>query len=887
MSAENPDIPNVALRADDSGVRRIVDASPVLTCSLTPRLEVELVSQSLLDYFGKTLDELKNWASIGVIHPNDLEAVIHQIRNSAETGESFDFENRCRRCDGAFRWLRVRGVPLRNAQGQIERWYALLVDIEDQRQAEEALRKSERSLNLIINTIPELAWSTEPDGSVDFLNRRWLDYTGFTAEQALGWKWTTALHPDDIDGLTEHWKIIMATGVPGEYEARLRRFDGIYRWFLFRAEPVKDESGSVLKWCGQSIDIENRKQAEDAMRAKEQELRATINAIPTPAWSSLPNGYVDFLNQRWLDYTGMTADQALGWGWGTSIHPDDRDALVSEWQSCLAAGTGAEAEARHRRFDGVYRWFLVRANPLMDESGEVVKWYGINIDIEDLKRTEEVLQSNERTLQMIVNTIPALAWSSRPDGYVTFLNQRWLDYVGITAEQAQGWGWAVSIHPDDASRLGDYWRATLASGQPGEIEARLRRFDGTYRWFLLRATAFRDSTGNIVQWYGFNTDIDDRKRAEEQLKRSEAFLAEGQRLSRTGTFSWRVKANEITWSDELYRMHEIELATPISTDISRIGIHPDDVPLVYEASARGVETSSDYEHTHRIVMPDGRIKFLHVMARAARDFEGGLEYIGAVQDVTQRMVSEEALTKSRSELAHISRVMSLGILTASIAHEINQPLAGIITNAETCLQMLEDNPPDIEGARETALRSIRDGNRASDVIARLRSLFKKKEFVAEVIDLNDVTREVIALSSGELRRNSVVLQLDFTDGLPLVNGDRVQLQQVIMNLIRNAIDAMKEIEDRPRQLLIRTEADTSGSLQLVVQDTGSGFAPDIADRLFESFYSTKSEGMGIGLAISRSIIEAHHGQIWATLNQGPGATFQFSLPCGSSLASER
>jgi signal transduction histidine kinase len=283
-------------------------------------------------------------------------------------------------------------------------------------------------------------------------------------------------------------------------------------------------------------------------------------------------------------------------------------------------------------------------------------------------------------------------------------------------------------------------------------------------------------------------------------------------------------------------------------------------------------------------MPDGHVKFLHVMARATRDPEGRLEYIGGVQDVTQRILSEEALTKSRSELAHITRVMSLGLLTASIAHEVNQPLAGIVTNAETCLQMLDDNPPDIEGARETALRSIRDGNRASDVIVRLRSLFERKEFVAEIVDLNEVTREVIALSSGALRRSGVVLEMGLADDPPPVNGDRVQLQQVIINLLRNAIDAMREIEGRPRQLLIQTERDGAENIRLTVQDTGIGFAPETADRLFESFYRTKNDGRGIGLAISRSIIEAHHGQIWATLNQGPGSTFAFSIPGGSGPA---
>jgi PAS domain S-box-containing protein len=1091
---------------------------------------VELATQALLDFFGVTLDELKDWVSIGIVHPDDLEAVIATTSHSAETGEPFDLEHRCRRVDGVFRRLQARGIPFRNPQGQIERWYALLTDMEDQRQAEEALRTSERSLNLIINTIPDLAWSANSDGSVDFLNQRWLDYTGFSADQALGWSWMNALHPDEIGGLTAHWKSIMASKTPGEIEARLRRFDGVYRWFLFRAVPVKDELGNVIKWYGQNIDIEERKRAEDAVRAKEQELRAAINAIPTPAWSTRPDGYVDFLNQRWLDYAGMTAEQAQGWGWGTSIHPDDRDSLSRQWQLCLASGTGAEVEARHLRFDGVYRWFLVRANPLRDESGNVIKWYGINIDIEERKRAEDAVRANEQALRATIDTIPTPAFSTQADGYVDFLNQRWLDYAGMTAEQAQGWGWRAALHPDDVDRLVEYWRSCLDSGSEAEIEARyrrfdgvyrwclvranplrdasgnvvkwygisidiedrkraeeelrakerdliqiintipmlawstdptgfveflnrrwleftglsaeqasgfgwsvaihpndakglidywqaalgsgtevdvearmrrfdglyrwflfrasplrdesgkivkwygtnvdiedrkqsdqalraseralnliintipmlawstdptgsveflnqrwleftglsaeqasgfgwsvaihpddakglidywqaaldsgtevdvearMRRFDGQYRWFLFRASPLRDESGKIVKWYGTNVDIEDRKRADEELRRSEAFLVEGQRLSRTGTFAWWPDTMRSVWSDELYRIHEIEPGTQISAEIAQIRVHPDDRPLVNEATTRGVETGSDYEHTHRIVMPDGRFKFLHVMARATRDFEGRLEYIGAVQDVTQRMLSEEALTKSRSELAHVSRVMSLGILTASIAHEVNQPLAGIITNAEACLAMLDDNPPDIVGARETALRSIRDGNRAADVVARLRSLIKRKDFVAEIIDLNEAIREVIALSSSELRRSRVVLQMDLADDLPPVNGDRVQLQQVIINLLRNAIDAMREIEDRPRQLLIQTDNDGGENVRLNMQDAGVGFAPDKADRLFESFYSTKNDGMGIGLAISRSIIEAHHGRIWATLNQGPGATFAFSIP---------
>lgn len=415
-----------------------------------------------------------------------------------------------------------------------------------------------------------------------------------------------------------------------------------------------------------------------------------INTIPELAWSTGPDGYVDFLNQRWLDYTGLTAEQALGWNWMTALDPDEVDGLTEYWKTVMASKAPGECEARLRRFDGVYRWFLFRSVPVKDEWGNVIKWYGINIDIEERKQAEDAVRANELALRKIIDAIPTQAHCNLPDGTNEFSNKRWLEFTVLSAEQASGFGWSAAIHPDDAKGLIDYWQAALACGAEVDVEARMRRFDGQYRWFLFRASPLRDESGKIIKWYGTNVDIEDRKRADEELRPSEAFLAEGQRLSRTGTFAWRPDTSKPTWSEELYRIHEMEPGGPISADIAQIGVHPDDIPLVYEASAKRVETGSDYEHTQRIVMPDGRIKFLHVMARATRDFDGRLEYLGAVQDVTQRMISEEALTKSRSELAHITRVMSLGILTASITYEVNQPLSGIITNAETCLQMLDD-----------------------------------------------------------------------------------------------------------------------------------------------------------------------------------------------------
>jgi C4-dicarboxylate-specific signal transduction histidine kinase len=293
---------------------------------------------------------------------------------------------------------------------------------------------------------------------------------------------------------------------------------------------------------------------------------------------------------------------------------------------------------------------------------------------------------------------------------------------------------------------------------------------------------------------------------------------------------------------------------------------------------RASSAASDFQYEHRVLMPDHSVKYLHMIAHGTRNEDGELEYIGAVQDVTNRRLSEEALGKARSEVAHVARVMSLGALTASIAHEVNQPLSGIITNASTCMRMLDANPPNVDGARATARRTIRDGDRAAAVITRLRALFSKKAATIESMDLNEAAREVIALSLSELQRNRVILRSELADNLPPVAGDRVQLQQVILNLVRNASDAMSGVDDRPRQLLIRTEPDEGGQVRLSVQDAGVGFDPQVLDRLFDSFYTTKNDGMGIGLSVGRSIIASHDGRLWATLNEGPGAMFSFSIP---------
>jgi C4-dicarboxylate-specific signal transduction histidine kinase len=385
------------------------------------------------------------------------------------------------------------------------------------------------------------------------------------------------------------------------------------------------------------------------------------------------------------------------------------------------------------------------------------------------------------------------------------------------------------------------------------------------------------------------TDITDRKRSAEALERSEAFLAEGQHLARIGNFSWCPLTGQMEWSKPLYRIFEFANDTVLTLDLVKSRLHPDDV-FVHEKILEKARCAEDhFEYEHRILTTDRAIKHLHVIAHRSKGQAGNLRYIGAIRDVTRERLAEEALTNARAQLARVSRISSLGALTASIAHEVNQPLSGIVTNASACLRMLASDPPDMEGARETARRTIRDGNRAAEVIVRLRRLFSNRTSAFEPTDLNEAAREVIALLRTELEASRVVLRTEFDSTLPLVNGDRVQIQQVIANLMRNAAEAMSDVCARTRLLAIETSSGEGNQVHFLVRDSGIGLSADEAGRIFETFYTTKHDGMGIGLSVSRSIIESHQGRLWTASNDhGQGAVFAFSLPaCPQSLPPDR
>ena len=410
------------------------------------------------------------------VHPDDLERLVEIGRAYVASGQPIDGEARLRRFDGEYRWFLFRPAPARDETGKIVAWYGSITDIEDRKRAEEKAVEAERELQMAIDNIPVLVGTFAADGSRLFVNKRTFEATGLSAADVPGDRWTRkAFHPDDVEAVESLWRACLASGEPFEREIRTRAADGTYRWHLTRRVPVRDAAGKVIRWYGIGHDIEDRKRAEEALQKSEAELieakralQQTIDTIPITVARYSTDGKHEFVNAAWKRYTGLSDEAALGAQWSIVSHPDDIAEGERKWQEARTTGQPVHMEARYRRADGQYRWLAVDRVPFRDEDGNVSKWFAVSYDIEDRKRAEEAVKTSERNLKLIIDTIPALAWSARLDGSAEFFSQHYLDYMGLSLEQAQDWGWTVAVHPDDLTGL-------AASGRPSWPPARPER----------------------------------------------------------------------------------------------------------------------------------------------------------------------------------------------------------------------------------------------------------------------------------------------------------------------------------------------------------------------------------------------------------------------------
>jgi PAS domain S-box-containing protein len=693
-------------------------------------------------------------------------------------------------------------------------------------------------------------------------------------------------HPEDRAAVQKTIDVASSEGKDFDQEHRLVMPDGSVKYIHALARAVKDASGNV-EFAGAVTDVTVVRDTERKLRRSEAYLAEAQRLSRTSSWAW------DVRRREWA-YRSPGVYPLFGFdpeekdlplqAFRDRIHPDDKRSNVEAAARAIEEKMDFEVEFRIVLPDGWIKHIHSVGHPVVDGDGNTIELIGTHLDVTEQYLAKEALQKafdeikkSEDRLRLVIDTIPTLVWRARPDGVPDFLNQPALDYTGLSFDQAET-GWPRAFHADDKKGMLVKWSTIRASGMPGELEARLRRFDGEYRWFLFRAVPLRNEQGNIVKWYGSSTDIEDRKRAEEELRRSEAKLVEAQRVSQTGSFVWNISTGERVGSKEFFRILGYDQPHSVTFEMVLQRAHPEDRAFVEQAIDRAARAGKDLDYEHRLLMPDGSVKHVHVVAHAVRSEAGQLEFIGAVVDVTATKQAEEKLHKAQAELAHVTRVTTLGELTASIAHEVNQPLAAVVANAEACLRWLDRESPDLVAARRSVEWVINDSCRASEVIRRVRALAKKSDIEKVPLDVNDVVREAVVLVQRELSSQLISLRTELAPSLPMILGDRVQLQQVIINLVMNGIEAMQPVTDRQRELVIRSDQDEMRRVHVSVTDCGVGISAEIANRLFNAFFTTKSSGMGMGLSICRSIVEAHEGRLSISPNEGPGTTVQFVLP---------
>jgi PAS domain S-box-containing protein len=647
---------------------------------------------------------------------------------------------------------------------------------------------------------------------------------------------------------------------------------------LRNARDYLTETVKELQRTNDALQAESRKrmQIEDRLRRSEGHLAEAQKLTHTGSFGwSVPSGEI-----RWSDETF----QIFEWDPKTKprlevilqrTHPDDVAFVKENIERASREQKDLDFEHRLLMQDGSIKYLRVVAHAVKDKSGEI-EFVGAVTDITSAKESED-------RIRLIIDTVPAQLWTESPEGIVDFVNRRWIDYTGMTLEQAVGSGWNRMVHPDDIERVLSKWRKFIAEGKPREIESRLRRSDGEYRWFLSRVCPLVDRSGHILGWYGSDTDIHDLKTAEETLRRSEGYLAEAQRLSHTGSWARDAATDEMTYSsEEFYRVlgFDPRFGPPrFETFLQRV--HPHDQAKVREIVEKARREKAEYELDYRIIHPGGDIRDIHVIGHPVLSPSGDVvEFVGTVIDITERRRAEEErerLRQAQADLARVNRVTTMGELTASLAHEVNQPIGAAVTNASTCLRWLAGETPNLEEARAAAMRVVTDGKRAAEIISRVRQLFKKGPTERELLEVNEVVREMTVLLRGEASRHNISVRTELAADLPRTMGDRVQLQQVMMNLIMNSIDAMKS-EGGTRELVIISRFVENEDILVSLSDTGVGLPPQQANQIFNAFFTTKLHGTGMGLRISGTIIESHGGRLWAEDNSPRGATFHFTLP---------
>jgi PAS domain S-box-containing protein len=873
---------------DDQGLslRQIVDLSPALIHTARPDGYLDFFNRKWLDFTGQSLEKLLGWEWTSCIHPDEVESFARKMRESFARGEPFQETSRVRRADGAYRWMLHLKAPLRNSDGIIVKWFGSSIDIEERKRAEEELRTSTQLLQTNEFYLTEAqrlghigSWFFDPSRGFDYWSRELFHIHGLDpATGAPGIEGYLALvHPQDRAFMATLMKRLVVEASEFDVTKRIVRPDGEVRHIRCVGAPVA-ESGILKGIVGNAIDVTEHEILTRELRRREAYLAEAQRLSHTGSFGWRPaSGDIVWSDEtyRIFEYDPaekMTFDRIIG-----RVHPEDGASVRETAERASATGVAFDSTYRLLFADGRIKHLHVLAKPLQSACDEL-EFAGAVIDITEAKQAEEKIRLSERELRTLVEAIPAYVGTNQADGSVDFISRSWLDYTGFSREQGIGWGWASAIHPEDFDRVLANWRAAVAAGTPVEHELRCRRADGTYHWFLYRGLPVRDDGGNVVKWYGTLMNIDALKETENALQMREHELLSIIETIPSMLWSTSPSGEPTHLSQRLLEYYGVPFEKVVNREWVNF-IHPDDREDTTKAFFRAIETGKSFSAIHRVRRADGEYRWHQSRGEPLRDSHGKIiQWYGLLIDIDERKRAEDHLRDTRMKLSRASRIATVAELSASIAHELNQPLMAVLGNAQAAKRWLAANPPNLAETNTSIERVLRAIRSADETMQHIRALFKRESFEKTEANVPDMIREAVRLVHEDPKKSAVLIDCDFDGHLPTVFVDQIQIQQVLCNLILNAIEAMEGSRIHP---LLKVRAAVTDQKEMLIQVIDNGPGVENTEAIFDAFVTTKDKGMGIGLAVSRSIVEAHNGRLWSENNAVGGATFSMALPLSS------
>jgi len=863
---------SVDRRRNEGRLRLVIDTAPAMLYSVRPDGYVDFFNKRWLEYVGVPLEDIQGWQWTNLFHPEDVDDTVGKWRSSLATGKPFEAEARLRRADGEYRLMLLRKVPLRDEAGSIVKWYGSAIDIEERKRAERELRQAEEHIRAILEYSPNWIFLKDTEGRYLLVNREIEKVFGISQEQIKGKRDSEVFPPEHTAEYRANDLKVLRAGHAMEFEEIAFLEDGPHTSIVHKF-PLFDTHGNIYATGGVATDITERKRAEEARRYSEQQYRTVVETATDAVVSIDDDSKIIFVNPATTKIFGYDTSELIGRPLMMLMPESLRKLHKAGFRRYLATGE------RHLDWQGAELTALRKNGqefPVEVSFGEIINnghkvFTGFIRDISEKKRAEDELRRQKEVFQKIFENIPVMIVLMDQGGRHELVNPEWKRRTGWTLKELREQGLDVfaEAFPDPQYRQMVMDDIAASTGEWTDLKVRAR--DG--RVVDVAATFVHLSDGSS---FFIGRDITERKRAEAEVRESEArfrLVADS-----APVMIWMSGIDKLCtyfnkpWLDFTGRSIDRELGNGWAE-----GVDPEDLQKSLETYIQFFDRREAFKMEYRLRRHDGEFRWVLDTGVPRFNPDGSFAgYIGSCIDVTEQRLAQEHLHQAQEDLARVTRVVSMGELAAAIAHEVNQPLTAIVTNGQFCLRRLDGSTSNPDELRAAITAIVNDGTRASAVISRIRSLLTKEASNRTELDINQIIQDVTILLRNEFTRNRVSLRTELASDLPRLSGDPVQLQQVLINLIMNAIEATSSSTNGRRKILIRSAKNPDGVL-VQVQDSGPGIEPGLANRIFEPFFTTKAKGIGMGLSISHSIIESHGGRL-GIVPSSAGALFEFTLP---------